>query len=137
MTIQDIEASLPNGFHNARVRAIEIRYETNRANVTFDILNDEGTYEPVMLQLEGVLYFVVEPPHSNYHDDYLSDGQAELTVSNSQAHQSEGAEATSDSLMRLSLPSGAFRYRLLVHDWNAYIHFAAMDAQMELRPNSV
>lgn len=132
MTLRDIERSLPYGFENANLRGIDIRYDNREVDIRLDVViyksGGKSRYEPLSIRLRGLVYVVVEPPHSNYFDDYLADGAVTPWVSATEAHRWPGSEAITDSLSRLALPDGAFRFRLLVHDWNSYIHFAAMEA---------
>ncbi|MGO9208508.1 MAG: hypothetical protein ACLPXM_13120 [Terriglobales bacterium] len=134
MTLQDIEKSLPYGFENAIIWDIQIRYGKRDAEMHLSVVvgeNNQHSDYRLRILLTGLLYFVIEPQHPNYFDDYLEDGPGRVWVSNSEAHQWAGAEGTSQGLKKLQLPDGAFTFRLLVHDWNAYIHIAAMSATVE------
>jgi hypothetical protein len=128
MTLSEIEKSLPRGLENAIIRSVTIQYDERLAEINMFVLSAQSQPLPYRILLKGFLWIVIEPPHSNYFDDYLNDGPTEITVSNSEAHRWASVENTTTHLNEIPLPKGAFRFRLLVHDWNAYIHIAAMDA---------
>jgi hypothetical protein len=128
MTLSEIEKSLPKGLKNATIRSVTIQYDKRLAEVNMFVMSAQSQPVPYKILLRELLWIVIEPPHSNYFDDYLDDGPAEITVSNSEAHRGPGVDNITTHLEEIPLPEGAFRFRMLVHDWNAYIHIAAMDA---------
>ena len=82
---------------------------------------------PVVLKLSGLWYFVVVPPDSKYdfHEPkpLWIDAGVELL----------GPEVSSVKLPEL--PEGAFTFWMYVNDWNAFIHVAAMHANVESPPD--
>jgi hypothetical protein len=131
MTLSEIETRLPQGLKNATIRSINIQYDKRLAEVNMFVMSAQSQPLSYQILLKELLWVVIEPPHTNYFDDYLDDGPAEITVSNSEAHRWASVDNTTRHLEEIPLPEGAFRFRLLVHDWNAYIHIAAMDAVCE------
>jgi hypothetical protein len=132
MKLQDLAEALPHGFHNAILLSIDVRYDEQQLELWLGVLDKDGVESRRMtvgILVEGLLYVVIEPPHPNYFDDAVEDGISEPMVGTSMAHQWADAESITAKLLNLPLASNAFRFRLLVHNWNAYIHIAATSAR--------
>jgi hypothetical protein len=108
MTLEEIEQSLPNGFHDARITDITLDYPKRECKFGLEILfsepheKDLETYRAATLTLSRFLYCVIEAPDENYP---FAD---EKTL---------WIDAGSDKLNHLSstqlpgrLPKGAFSY---------------------------
>ena len=126
MTIEEIALSLPNGFHDSHITGVRINYAQRTAEMEMMILvsgpDDEDTekYQPATLTISELLYFVIEPPASPYTsrdaESLVDGGSSELKQSVSQLPK--------------PLPAGAFTYWFFVNNWNAFIHIAAMNAEI-------
>ena len=128
MTIDDIEQSLPNGFHDSTITSVHVNYAQRTAEIDMQVLvsgpdsADKEEYRPVKLSISGLLYFVIEPPDHPYtsSEPWVADGgSSEVTEPASQLPK--------------PLPAGAFTYWFFVNDWNSFIHVAALTAH--LRPS--
>jgi hypothetical protein len=128
MTLEEIENTLPNGFHDARINKINLDYAKRVATFYLEIWvadSEEETrenYRAAKLTLSGLLFCVIEAPDPKYpyHEEKA------LWVD-------AGSSKLGDlSLTQLPepLPSGAFTHWFFVNDWNAFIHVAATDAQI-------
>jgi hypothetical protein len=128
MTLEDIEKSLPNGLHDAKVHRLEVDYarRTLQAELTVWIGNmDEPPerrerYRRARIDITGLLFLVMEPPDSRY--PFLS--SAQLTVDGCDKRQNL------DTALLKSLPQKSFFRSLWVGEWNAFIHIAATDARI-------
>jgi len=129
MTLAEIEDTLPNGFHDARIKSIKIDYVNRVATFDMDIWvadeEDPEIYRAAQLTLSKLLFCVIEAPDSKYpyHEE------KPLWVD---AGSVENAEAPSSTRLPKPLPEGAFVHWFFVNDWNAFIHVAAMAAQLSL-----
>ncbi|MDP9337666.1 MAG: hypothetical protein M3P45_02240 [Acidobacteriota bacterium] len=132
MTLDELDNTLPNGFHDAEIFSFEIDYVAGTAKFRMNLLTggpedpglERDTRQEAILIVSGLCFCSVEPPWSTY--PFLPDGKP-IMVS--------GDPAKSDHLPSLAdltskFPSGTWCYRFFVDDWNAFIHIAAGDAQL-------
>ena len=130
MTIEEIERSLPNGFHDAKLKRIDIDYVKREAKLDLQasIGNPESqdeemrdAYRAGRLILSGFLFCVIEPPDPRYPYQKA----AWLWIADS------GPVNSAEIPIKLPepLPKGAFIHYFFVNDWNAFIYLAAMDAR--------
>lgn len=120
-TIEELEATLPNGLHDARLLQLTIDYATRQVVMALDVVvNDERKpeYREGSLHLTGVHFLVIDPPGTN------------ATLSSSRPSMIEtGAGQPSTSVIDLpSAPPGYFLQWFFVYDWNAFIRVVAKDA---------
>lgn len=75
MTPSDVDAALPNGFHDAFLRELHVDFARQEARLAFDFLvgipeadTEEGreAMRPGILRLSGVTSMAVEPPDPRY-----------------------------------------------------------------------
>ena len=127
MNIEDLEADLPNGLHDALLRTFEKDLGKRRAEFILDVwLGDlwssvtaeRERYRPARLELLELAYLVVDVPDPRYP---AGDG-APLRV--------DACAADEDPERLRQVPPGGFAGRFFVTEWNAFIHFAAMDARL-------
>ncbi len=128
MTLEQIETTLPAGFHDARVRRVEIDYlaRTARIDVVLDAgdpasedLTDRDAWRAAQLVLRDLLFFVFEPPATRI-EAYA--GEACITAS---------APATARQRERLPpVPPGFFCHAFFASNWNAHVFAAARDARL-------
>lgn len=128
MTLEEIDQSLPNGFHDSTITAVRLNYAQRTAEMDMELLmsgpDDEDTekYRPATLSLTELIYFVIEPPgvpNTSHAEPSLVDG---------------GSSELDQFAYRLPkpLPAGAFTYWFFVNDWNAFIHVAALSAEIAI-----
>ncbi len=129
MTLEQIEATLPGGFHDARMRRVEIDYRARSAWI--EIVLDAGdpdaedigereAWRRARLVLSDLLFVVVEPP-STRPEAFA--GEAWITAS---------APATALQRERLPpLPRGFFCHAFFASNWNSHVFAAARDARLE------
>ena len=128
VTLEELAQTLPNGFHDAEVKAIAIDYVGRR--VVFDVsvwVGDmeakaaprEG-YRDGEVVIEGLRFIVVEPPDPRYPFGR----EAPVRVS--------GCERVSASEMPVvsAVPVGCFVSRFFVVDWNSFIYVAGVGAEL-------
>lgn len=126
MTLAEIDAELPNGFHDAEVGRIDIDFRSRVVILELDVwIGDVGMpadagrelYRPARLEVRGFSYFVVERPHSE--SPYAKPGPLELDFC--------GPEPIGD------LPAtraGEFAATFFVADWNSCFSLSAADAEL-------
>lgn len=131
MTIDEIEMKLPNGFHDASLKKIHIDYIKREANLEIDVHigtpeDKKETYRTVSLKLDGLQFYVIEPPDPQY----FLQGTKGHWIADSAPLESLESEKLPKKLIEC-LPKGAFIHYFFISDWNAFIYLAAMDASFE------
>ncbi len=124
MTFEEVVKSLPNGFHDAKVRKIMVDYEGRSIAMEMELLvgmpgapNSES-YEIGTLTVAPFFFFIVEPPDPSY--DFVPDGKPLHVVGDSaKAAQSP----TFDSLMA-DLSKKVESYRFFIEEWNSFLYIA-------------
>jgi len=132
VTLEELDNSLPNGFHDAEIFSLELDYSSGIARFRMNLLvgwpddpePEREKYQEATLVVSGLCFCSIDPPISTYA--FLPDGTP-IGVS--------GDPAKSDHLPSLpdlaaKLPSGTWCYRFFVRDWNAFIHIAGRDAEV-------
>jgi hypothetical protein len=131
MQIQDIEDSLPNGFHDALLERIDIRYENNRAIFYIQILvgdpdsknaEEREAYRLGKLTLDSLFFCAIETPDPTY--PYREKKHLRISA----GHLESLTHANLPDLVQ-SLPENAFSCWFFIQEWNAFIYVAALDAQ--------
>ena len=132
MTLDEIAASLPNGFHDAKIKSINIDYVNREARFDLQIWigDDSGTkeeretYRGAQLTLSQLLFCVIDAPDSRYpyHE------RKALRVD---AGSSNSGQISTSVRLPAPLPEHSFSHWFFVNNWNAFIHVAAMDARLE------
>ena len=123
MTIEEIDDSLPNGFHDSYVAAISIDYAKREATFTLKVDAQEA-YRPAELKLSGLLYLVVEPPDRPFGEEEFSRGSEPWITENS----SDFGLLDSAPELPEPIPQGAFRHWFFNSHHNCFIYVAATDA---------
>ena len=126
MTLEEIDLSLPNGFHDSKILGVRLDYVQLTAEIDLEILVsgpddvDAEKYRPATLFISELIYFVIEPPGtpniSHAAPSLVDGGSSEL-------------EQFADRLPK-PLPAGAFTYWFFVNNWNAFIHVAVLSADV-------
>ena len=128
MTLEEIDQSLPNGFHDSTITGVRLNYVQRTAEMDMELWmsgpDDEDTekYRLATLSIAELIYFVIEPPgfpNTSHAEPSLVDG---------------GSSELEQSAYRLPkpLPAGAFTYWFFVNNWNAFIHVAALSAEIAI-----
>lgn len=129
MTLVELEKTLPNGLHDARVSRITIDYRKRKLTLDLDVwVGDMDSdshevreaYEPAQVLIDGLLFAVLEPPDAAYPFS----NSVGLTVDGCDMRKSLSAELIS------SLPADAFFRSLWVNEWNAFIHIGARNVEL-------
>jgi hypothetical protein len=127
VNIDEIEADLPNGLHDALLRTFSSDPAERRAEFILDVwLGDlhssaasrRECYRPARLELLGLAYLVLDASHSRYRATEASPVQIDACAADDNPERSR------------QVPREGFAGRFFVTEWNAFIHFAALDARL-------
>jgi hypothetical protein len=122
MRLDDLEAELPNGLHDAIVSSYAFLEAERQVDIDLSIwigdpaAQDHATRErhaKARLQLLGVTHWQPEPPHPQSFGPTLRGVCIDTCA----------AESTTST----PIAEGCFAGRLFVVEWNAFIHFVAQD----------
>ena len=128
MNIEDLAADLPNGLHDALLRAFSSDEVERRAEFILDVWigdlhstvpAERERRRPARLELLGLSYLVVDnpdPPHA------IMTERAPVQI------DACGADDNAD--LARQVPAGGFAGRFFVTEWNTSIHFAALEARL-------
>lgn len=127
MTIDELESELPNGLHDALLRTFSSDPAERRAEFVIDVwlgdLHSAETaererYRPARLELVGLAYLVAD------------DSDPQYPARDGSVVRIDACGADDDSERVRQVPHGGFAGRFFVNEWNAFIHFAALDARL-------
>jgi len=127
VNIEQLEAGLPNGFHDALLRTYSSESAERRAEFVLDIWvgdlhsdleADRERRRPALLELLGLVYLVVEDPDPRY------------PVTEGSPVQIDACGADDNSELARQVPAEGFAGRFFVTEWNAFIHFSAREARL-------
>jgi len=127
VNLDELQTGLPNGLHDAILRTFSTDPNEGRAEFILDVWlgdlhsadpKERERYRPARLELVGLAYLVVEDPDPRSH------ANAESPV------QIDACGPDDDEARASQLPPGGFAGRFFVTEWNAFIHFAALDARL-------
>jgi hypothetical protein len=125
MTFEEVEQSLPNGFHDARLLHVSLDTVQRCATVKLSVHvsekgdSDRERYRTGVLKATSVCIFFMEPPDARY--DFVLNGKG-IGVSGDAVRLGQIPEM--DPLLR-QLPSGATAYRFFLEQWNSFFYLAA------------
>lgn len=123
MTLEELELSLPNGLHDARLLGVDIDYGRAEARMRFDVeVSDlEGgapRYRRAWITFTGLVLFAIDTP-------------AILMPSGHYSAVDSGPGQPSTSQMILPrLPEGVFLNWFFVRESNSFIRVAAKNASL-------
>ena len=128
MTLEELERTLPNGLHDAEVRRVVVDYEKRTLDLDVAVwvgdMDDpperREAYRSGTIEISGLILLVMEPPAPSPSPRH----SVALTIDACDRSDDLGVE------LLKSLPSGAFCRSLFVNDWNAFMHVAAMAAEI-------
>jgi len=127
MTIDELEAELPNGFHDAILRDYSSDGATQSAAFTIDVwvgdlhsstVAERECYRPARLELLGLAYLIVDAP------DRRSVAREGTPV------RIDKCAADENATLAGQIPPGGFAGRFFVNEWNTFIHFGAREARL-------
>jgi hypothetical protein len=127
VNIDELEADLPNGLHDALLHTFSSNPAEQRAEFILDVWlgdlhSDElavrERYRAARLELLGLAYLVVDDADPRYP---ALDGSAV---------QIAAYAADDDPERSRQVPEGGFAGRFFVTEWNGFIHFAARDVRL-------
>ena len=127
MNIDKIAAELPNGLHDALLRSVSADSAGRRAELILDVWVGDlhsateslrECYRAARLEFLGLAYFV------------LDDSRQEHSVTDQSPVQIDACGADDNPERCRQVPAGGFAGRFFVTEWNAFIHFAALEARL-------
>jgi hypothetical protein len=130
-TLQDIENSLPNGFHDALIRSCHFDFVARTASFELDVStsdpeladsNDRDRYAAATLLLYDLAFCELQAPNPNYPFQKAVPLRVDLS------------EPDGDHPVIKALASGTFAARFFVTNWNSFIYLAARHARLEWSP---
>lgn len=134
MTFDELERSLPNGFHDAEVSRIAIDYCAGSLVLNADFwIGDLDASEPArreerrhgVLTVDGLVFCAIEAPDPGVP---LVAGGGPVTASGDSPDSNSGP---SQGRLIARLPPGTSCYRLFISEWNAFIYIAARTVRLE------
>jgi len=131
MTFEELDALYPNGFSDAYVQKLTLDYQNRNIEVQLSLRGNPpespncGEYQRAILVLRDFYYFVIEPPDA----EHLWYPERPIQVN---GYPDDGNQFPLLEHLKPHLSSDAFCCRFYVHDWNAFIHVAARNAQFSL-----
>ena len=127
VNIDDLEAGLPNGFHDTLLRTFSSDPAERRAEFVIDVwmgdLHSTVTSErerrrPARLELLGLSYLVIDDLDPRYPNTNVAPVQIDACAPDDNAE------------LARQVPPGGFAGRFFVTEWNGFIHFAAVEARL-------
>lgn len=127
VNIAELEAGLPNGLHDALLhgfsedrgeRRVEFILDVWLGDLRSSVTAERERYRSARLELLGVVYLIVDELDPRYP---AGDGGL-LRV--------DICAADDDPEKSQRVPADGFAGRFFVTEWNAFIHFAALDARL-------
>ena len=130
MTFEELDQTLPNGFHDAQIRRVAI--DDRAGIVTLDMglwvgklgSPNQEEYQHATVTASGLAFCSIDAPDSTY--PYLPDASP-VSVSGDTAKLDHLPELAK---LQPTFPEGVLCYRFFVNDWNSFIHIAAKDVQI-------
>jgi hypothetical protein len=129
VTLDELDRSLPNGFHDAQLFSLELNYTARSAKLHLNLLVgwpedpelEREAYQEATLTITGLCFCSIGPPQSNY--PFLPDGNP-IGLSGDPA-KPDHLPSLPDLVERF--PPGTWCYRFFMDDWNAFIYIAGRD----------
>ena len=129
MTFEDIENSLPNGFHDSTILYFSLDAKTRTLTMKFSLwvgsMDDPNpeAYREIAVTVQGVSIFFIEPPDPTY--PFPLDGQGIAAQGDSvDVERSRFVSEQAGNVLKKLSPS-ASAYRFFLEDWNSFLYIAA------------
>jgi len=128
VTIDELDQSLLNGFHDAFIHTIRLDYAKRTACMEMSIWVDDPDespefrelYRDAVLEFEGMQCVLLDPPHPDYPFARAEPLWVDLDV--------RPPDPPIEAFAKL--PKGAFVARFYVRNWNSWIDVAATSASL-------
>jgi hypothetical protein len=130
MTFEELDQTLPNGFHDAKIQKVGVDYAEHSAIIAIHLLvgmpdnANPDEYRQATLKINGLCYCSIEPPDPTY--PFLRGG-APISVA---GYPEDPVTFPALNALLAVMPKDITCYRFFVHDWNSFIHIAAKDVQI-------
>ena len=127
MNLEELEADLPNGLHDALLRTFSSDAAEQRAEFILDIwigdlhsplMSERECRRPARLEFLGLTYLVVDAANPRHVLIECSPVQLDTCGADGDLERSR------------QVPPGGFAGRFFVTEWNSFIHFAALEARL-------
>jgi hypothetical protein len=127
VNIEQLEADLPNGLHDAFLRTFSSDPAKGRAEFVLDVWvgdlhssldSERERRRPALLELLELAYLVTDEPDPRY------------PVTKGSRVQIDACGPDDNAELARQVPVGGFAGRFFVTEWNAFIHFAAREARL-------
>src|SRR5690349_8539031 len=127
VNLEDLEADLPNGLHDALLRTFSSDLAERRAEFVIDVWmgdlhsavsSERERRRPARLELLGLTYLIVDDLDPRY--PYAKEAPVQI----------DACGADDDPELARQVPQGGFAGRFFVTEWNGFIHFAAVEARL-------
>jgi hypothetical protein len=133
VTLDDLENSLPNGFHDAEIFSFDLSYVTGVAKLHMNLWvgsmedppPERDAYQEATLSITGLCFWSMDPPDAAY--PFLPNGKP-ISVSGAEA-KVDSPPFSSELVARF--PANTWCYTFFVNDWNSFIHIAGRDARVD------
>jgi hypothetical protein len=130
MTLDELDQTLPNGFHDAEIFSFHVDWAEGIATFDLTLLvgwpddpkPERSAYQKATLVVRGLCLFSIDPPDFRY--PFLPDGKPILASGSS---PKPGAPPFVPDLLA-KFPTGTWCYSFFMHDWNSCINLAGRDA---------
>jgi hypothetical protein len=134
LTLEQLEQTLPNGLHDAKLRSLsrDFHSETLTLNVSVlvglpsDPVTRRDGYRDAFITFTGVKVCAIEAP--DVSSAFQTSGSLFFRIDRSEV----GAFAPE---LEASLPKDIHRYSLFILDWLSSIHIAVLDAIFAWTPS--
>jgi hypothetical protein len=129
MTFEELDQSLPNGFHDAEIRKIEVDFTTPSIVIGMNLHvgaaddPDPERYRAGTVTIDVPYVFFIEPPDAAYH--FIPNGSPINASGNS---VKAGQNPKVDRLLGV-LPPNATSYLFFLDDWNSSIYLSGASAK--------
>lgn len=120
-TLWEIASTLPNGFHDARLRGYRVDFVARTLAFELELATSNAIHVPATITLTRLAFCEVQAPDSRYPFQ----NPAPLCV--------DLVECDATHLAVRAAGPSAFAASFFVTNWNAFIHFAAEGATLEWR----
>ena len=137
MTFQELEQKLPNGFHDASIRKIQLDFMGRSVEIEMDILMagpddpDPELCRVGKLRVAPAYLLFIEPPDPRY--SFIPDGVSSKVDGDS---VKVGQSAEVDRLLP-TLPKNATTYRFFLEKWNAFLYLAGAGVEFSWEGDQV
>ena len=129
MTLDELDQTLPNGFHDSEIRSLRVDYLKRRVALELAVwLGDmerkdapREAYRDGELTLDGLQFLAIEPPDPRYPFAEHNPLRVDLT----------GGASKSEVPAVGRIATDCFVASFFVVDWNSHIHVAARNATIE------